>query len=802
MKKIYIWTMLLLISLPAFGVINYVSAGAGPVAWNVATSWIPNGIPTTSDNVTIAAGNTITINTTQPCHNLTINGTLAGSSGMNLQLSGNYTVNGTVSGNGSISFFGLGSSISGSGTFSTGISFTFAANSTRTITAGTTIVKTGPTAIATNAVVTNLGTVTLATVNTNAGATWINSANSSLTLKNSGFMTGRIFTANAVGNTVTIKYTTGAIPITTSGYNNLTLAGASGIKTLASSTIIGKNLTVNSNNTLNSNNFDLTVKGNWLNNGTFTASTGKTVTFNGTVAQTVSNTTGTTTFKGLAVNNNAGVTLTTGIYILDEVLTVSNGTFNTGGRPFTMTSTAVRTARIAPIVGSGAIAGNFTIERFISTRDTTWSDLSSPVQSSTFLDWDNELPGISYSSSPPASQASAATYNEAADKYVAVTSSGTSLNAGQGFEVFLTGGFTYTNFPTTTMNTFGVPNQGDFDLSASISNSVQGWNLVGNPFACNILWSSIYSNAGTSGLYDYIEMYDYTIADWAGYTSASGIEIGATQGFWVYGLPGNGAVTLNIPESSKTATTNSSIKSNNKLQPYFTLKLGSSDGSSNASHSFKVAADANASDGLDNMDIPFRASLNISTPQMYSFVEGKKININTFNLNNDNYSLPLRTQVAFAGNYKIEASGFNFISDYTCIKLEDKLLNKTVDLISENVYSFQMSSTDNADRFIVHFSKNNNCKSVVSSNSISSDFSNQIEILPSENGNVVNFNLAETTNSTISAVNLLGQTIVEGINVDATNQSINIALPENFSGMYLIRVASAKGTVTKKFVRK
>ena len=149
---------------------------------------------------------------------------------------------------------------------------------------------------------------------------------------------------------------------------------------------------------------------------------------NGSIAQTMSNTVGTTTFTGLAINNNAGVTLTTGTYILSEVLTVSSGTFSTGGRPFTMTSTATKTARIAPIGATGAIAGSFTVQRFITARDTSYADLSSPVQGSTFADWDVELPAISYSSSPPSQQPSTATYDETIDDWVPVTSNGTALN--------------------------------------------------------------------------------------------------------------------------------------------------------------------------------------------------------------------------------------------------------------------------------------------------------------------------------------------------------------------------------------
>lgn len=776
--------------------------------YNVAASWIltggadADGIPDGDDDITILAGHDITINTTSSAEDVTVLGILRGASTMVFTIKGNYIVTGTETGVGAIVFAAgaAGLTISGSGTFSTTVRYTFGVSSNRTISAGTTISKatSTPTGI-TNTTVTNLGTVTLAIVNTYSGATWVNGTSSSLTLRANNFMSGagRTFTASAAGNSVSLQYLNGSVPLTSSGYNNLTLI-SSGTKTLLSNTIIAGNLTINGANTLNSNAFDISVAGNWTNSGTFTASTGKSVTFNGTSAQTVSNTSGTTTFKMLTVSNAAGVTLSTGTYNLDEVLTVTDGTFNTGGRPFTMTSTAAATARIAPITGTGAIAGNFTIQRFITARDTTYADLSSPVQSSTFNDWDNELPAISYNSAPPAQEASAATYDEMADTYVPVTSSGTSLNAGQGFEVFLSGDFSYASFPATTMNTIGVPNQGDFDLSTSVSNTVQGWNLVGNPFASSISWSSVYTASGGagSGMYDYIEMYDYTIGDWNGYTSADAIEVGATQGFWVYGLAG--PMTLLIPESSKTTSSNSSIKNASIIQPYFNLKL--SNASSNFAHNFKVAVSDIALDGLDSKDIPFRPSLNKATPQMYCEVDGKKININYFNSSNDSYSIPLKTKVTVSGNYKIEATGFDFV-DYTCIKLQDNLTGKIIDLTT-NPYCFTMNSTDNPDRFILLFSKDGNCKSVASAASPDVDFSNQIEVLPTQSGNVINFNLSETVKTNISVRNILGQTIVETISVNAGNQSVNINLPEGFSGLYFINIESEKDSITKKFVKK
>jgi hypothetical protein len=77
----------------------------------------------------------------------------------------------------------------------------------------------------------------------------------------------------------------------------------------------------------------------------------------------------------------------------------------------------------------------------------------------------------------------------------------------------------------------------------------------------------------------------------------------------------------------------------------------------------------------------------------------------------------------------------------------------------------------------------------------------QIQILPTLEGNNINFNFNEATTTKISLINLLGQAISESINVEAFNQSINISLPEGYRGMYLLKIESANGVVVKKFIR-
>ncbi|MDF2436997.1 MAG: hemagluttinin repeat-containing protein [Bacteroidota bacterium] len=775
--------------------ISYTSAGTGPSSWLSSTTWIPNGVPTSSDDVTISAGHTVFVNATGcAARNLTVAGTLQLISNT-MSVRGNYNLSGTETGSGTILFIATNISLTITGTSSPTSRYSFSNNAT--VQAGSTLTKAagGIITLAVNKTLTNLGICTFSDFIGKSGSVFVNSAGATLSLLKAGFMSGATFHAHATGNTVNLRYAAGAVPLASSGYYNLSLtASTSGTKTLAANTVIANNLTMNAGNHLNTNNFDLSVAGNWTNAATFTASAGKTVTFNGTAAQSVSNTFGTTTFKGLTINNTNGVTLTSGTYILDEVITVSNGTFNTGGRSFTMTSDATQTARIAPITGTGAIAGNFTVERFITSRDSTWADLSSPVQNSTFNDWDNELPVTYYTFSPPSSYPTQWIYDETEDAFSAITSSATALTPGQGFEVYMTGDFSYSNLPNTTINTIGVPNQTDQDLSGLISFNSAGSNLVGNPFASSIRWSDVFT--ASSGILNTYDVFDAASGNYA--TFGLGTEIGSTQGFWVYTT--TSTATLIIPESSKSTSSNSSLRSV-VAEPYLSLKFSANDAGNSFYHTLKVAGNNTASDGWDSNDHPFHKSPNPLAPSIYTKIDGRKAVINSFNSFDDNFSMPVSVSVAKQGFYKIEAAGLENVSEYSCITLEDKVLNKTIDLTKGEAYSFELNTNEASDRFILHLTKSGNCRAFVNSD-MNSELNNQVSILPTVDGNTVTFDMEEATPATINVTNIMGQNIVETTTVLAENQTVNLNLPQDFSGMYIVKIESSKGLITKKYVRK
>jgi hypothetical protein len=162
--------------------------------------------------------------------------------------------------------------------------------------------------------------------------------------------------------------------------------------------------------------------------------------------------------------------------------------------------------------------------------------------------------------------------------------------------------------------------------------------------------------------------------------------------------------------------------------------------------------------------------------------------------------MQLYVTVGITGNYKITSSGFEFVNDYNCVQLEDTKLNKMIDLKELGSYNFDIAVGDSEERFVLHFSKNGNCKSAIQ-NTVST-FENSVVVLPSANGNNIQFNFDKMTPVTISVWNALGQTIVKNISQTISNQTIEVVIPEDFYGLYFIKVESDKGIITKKFVKK
>jgi len=255
--------------------------------------------------ITVASGATLTLSSSLTLingYNFTVNsgGTLNISSGVTLNGTGGSVVNnGTISGAGTV----IGSSVIDPGTYTN-----------LTITGSGVVTTTGVTV---NGVLSMEGTATISVAITfGAGATLQYNTATART-------TGVEWVSNFSG--------TGGITITNTGAISMN-----------SAEVVNTNITINSGATLRTNNYDLTISGNILNSGTFTAGS-STINYNNTTGgQTIA----ATTYTNLTLANTSGTQTAAGNIVVSGILTTTvGGTFNLG--------TNTLTGSLATITNSG-----------------------------------------------------------------------------------------------------------------------------------------------------------------------------------------------------------------------------------------------------------------------------------------------------------------------------------------------------------------------------------------------------------------------------------------------------------------
>jgi hypothetical protein len=173
------------------------------------------------------------------------------------------------------------------------------------------------------------------------------------------------FTCNT--STVNMLATSGtkSIQPQTNPFYNLTLTGAATFR-LSNNIIINNNLSIIAGVfDVSTNNYSVTISGNWTNNGSFTPYQG-TVTFNGT-NQSVSKASG-ETFYRITVNNTS-LNQVTGNITVNNTLTMTSGIINSGTYKITLGTSAGNPGTLS--YTAGHIIGKF--ERWITTLATTYN---------------------------------------------------------------------------------------------------------------------------------------------------------------------------------------------------------------------------------------------------------------------------------------------------------------------------------------------------------------------------------------------------------------------------------------------
>lgn len=463
------------------------------------------------------------------------------------------------------------------------------------------------------------------------------------------------------------------------------------------------NMSISAGSTYDANagNFTAGVRGNWTNNGNVFARQGL-FNFKGTAPQ-VMNASVLTHFFDIMTSNLTGVTIGSGTYEVEGAYTPFAGNFNVNGATsFTLLSNALRTARVGNAGVGSSITGSMIVQRFISGRSAGYSDMASPLAASTIADWDNELLLI-YAYSPPSAYPSAWSYSESLWDYVPVTSSATNLTSGKGFEVYLDSYGTYTSFDQTTLDSRGTPFLGGLNISSTISNVNDGWNLIGNPYASFISWDVL--RATTSNIDNDIMIYDETIGDFEIYTTGSGVELAPHQGFWVMAT---GAPAMSFAESNKTASFNSNFR--NAKTNLFSVKVSNNDKANwfTSTTKFTINGDSDF-----EKNIPFRSIAHPQAPSLYSIGEnGEKLRHQLLKTSSTVQTIEFGFTAGVDGNYSLNFQELekSLPLDYTCLRLTDKetVAVKYIDAQHPS-YSFYHEQGNQVNRFKIDFIKDNSC---------------------------------------------------------------------------------------------
>ena len=515
---------------------------------------------------------------------------------------------------------------------------------------------------------------------------------------NTGTFTPRNGTVTLNGTAQIVTKASGEV------FYNLICAG-SGTKTLGGAITTNNNLTINVGSGLdvNASNFLITVRQNWINNGTFFPRNG-TVTFNGTTAQTIGGSPA-TTFYNINSASPVGVSITSA-HNLQGTLAISATTFTTSGQIFTILSNTSGTGRIAAIPLGMNFIGNITMQRFI-TGATSWRTICSPVTGQTLASWydDFAMQGFTGVIGPNSPFCSVYTYDETKPfikdtGWVKATNVTNSIPVTKGFLCYI-GPNPITVDVTGTPNKFAIA----LPLTYTANNTAPniGWNLISNPYPSSVDWDGV--GWTKINLNDAVYVWNPALQQYASYVSGVGTNGGSniipsSQAFFVQANAT--APSLTITENSKSGTDQPYMHLMQSQLSYYNLTLDIF-GNNNQDQTI-IRFDQNATNNFDANFDAYKLTGGPGTPFLSSVMDTFDYSINSVPLPTLNISIPVRVKVSVTGTYTITKNNLSSIPNSSCVILEDLLTGTTTDLQNLSSYTFTIADTTSVPRFLIHIS--------------------------------------------------------------------------------------------------
>lgn len=262
---------------------------------------------------------------------------------------------------------------------------------------------------------------------------------------------------------------------------------------------------------------------------------------------------------------SGGLTLNTSGLNITGYVNINNANLITNDKLTLKSNANTHEAHIKELTNGAQITGNVTVERYIYSDHRIWRYLSSPIQGTTALDWNDDFPITGKFEDPDSSDVilklspSLYVYDEKKSGNLdngwstypkTGLLSNTPIEVGKGYAAFIRDNLDRPDRIDMT----GIPVTGNITVNLSYSNTgneSDGWNLVGNPYPSAIDWDKISSSqknnianaiyytdnsSGTSIYRSYV--------NGIGNPASTTGSIALCQAFWVKATDSNPSITF------------------------------------------------------------------------------------------------------------------------------------------------------------------------------------------------------------------------------------------------------------------
>ncbi len=361
------------------------------------------------------------------------------------------------------------------------------------------------------------------------------------------------------------------------------------------------------------------------------------------------------------------------------------------------------------------------------------------------------------------------------------TETTTILDNNQGYVVF---------YPqtSTTLNFTGQINNGSFTGSTPLTAAGQ-YCLVPNPYPSAIDWDAVNGWTKTN-LQDAFYLWDPTLSNnYVSWSAGAGTAMTGTipvgQSFFVES--DNANPVLSMTNSVRVHSDQAFWKETSKIvSEVFHLKV--TDPESADEIVVRFSDQARNERGYMDADKLYGADI---APQLYSLsLNADKLTINALNHSTQTIIVPVGLEYSQDGQLGFTASGFESFESSVTIFLEDKLLNKMIDLRETPAYTFTHSTGNDALRFNLHFFGVNSTPELAAKDyNIWSTVDHLNIHIPALTGQ----------KATVELYDLLGHLVLSHqVNLGTPSQ---IAVPQ-FNGMGIVRVIANSQVFSEKvFIR-